>query len=326
MPPKRARKEKKLSPEQEAEQYQAWLQSEEMTLIEELNAIESELSVCTNILPINSDMTVRLEPYLEVFQKIPAVFKVKKAKHKPVTQEHIRCAFFGGGFKREEPFVIEGKEYHFPETEITQNSRNLRVPLLDIAKEIKRVSGLTSATYQEFRKSVMTKYQSFAETSKKFMKKGKGFNVIKDYMMEMLEPLEILLEANMGLTVIDFEYTSEIEYEVNNYKYKALIFQFCESYMKVQNIMYLNPVKNSEGVFTAKLDHSPDIFSILKKFQYKNWRSNVVERFYIQPLLDSFLKLRAKMSKLYLLGFSSLLLIQITGVSLTSRTSRCLRI
>jgi hypothetical protein len=304
MPPKRARKEKKLSPEQEEEQYQAWLQSEEMTLIEQMNEVEAHLGVCTNILSINSDMTVRLDPYLEVFQKIPSVFKTKKAKHKPVTQEHIRCAFFGGGFKREEPFVIEGKEYHFPETEITQNSRNLRLPLLDIAKDVKRVGNLTAQTYQEFRKSVNAKYQSFADTSKKFMKKGKGFNVVKDYMVEMLEPLQNLLEANMGLTVIDFEYTSEIDYEVNNFKYKALIFQFCECYMKVQNIMHLNPVRNSEGVCTAKLDHSPDIFSILKKFQYKGWRTNTVERFYIQPLLDSFLKLRANMSKLYLLGFS----------------------
>lgn len=51
-----------------------------------------------------------------------------------------------------------------------------------------------------------------------------------------------------------------------------------------------------------KIKDSPDIYSVLKKFQYEGWRENVVERFYIQPLFNNFLLLKADFLKLYSMG------------------------
>ena len=51
-------------------------------------------------------------------------------------------------------------------------------------------------------------------------------------------------------------------------------------------------------------DNSPDIYSVLKKFQYQGWKDNVVERFFIQKLHDAFLKMRVNMSKHYSMGFN----------------------
>ena len=75
--------------------------------------------------------------------------------------------------------------------------------------------------------------------------------------------------------------------------------------MKVQTIMFSNKIVDSEGVVKIELEGNPDIYSVLKKFQYLHWRANRVESHFIQPLLNCFLRLRANLTKLYLTGFSS---------------------
>ena len=114
-------------------------------------------------------------------------------------------------------------------------------------------------------------------------------------MLEVLQPLQDLMESNMRLTLFDFEFTNELAYEQNNYKYKALIKKWCEHYQACQSIL------NTFNTLTIKTN--PDIYSILKKLQYKGWRENKIENFYIKPLQDTLLRMRVNLSKLYSLGF-----------------------
>lgn len=140
-------------------------------------------------------------------------------------------------------------------------------------------------------------------------------------MKQLLAPYESVMECNMRLTLVDFQFQDQDKFDMNNFKYKALITNFCTQYQKLQDLLLIQNVhrknpedeeKLAEGQKTVVVeirydlifDNSPDIYSVLKKFQYQGWKDNVVERFFIQKLHDAFLKLRVNMSKHYSMGFN----------------------
>lgn len=309
MPPKPSRKNKKpeLTPEQLAAEFDKWTkESEEYQVLKEIQSVGTSLN-WPNITELYSDLPLKTQPLLDAIMKIGPVFKVKNAKGKPITQEQLRVAWFAGERSRNEAYKIDGVEYQFPENDIHVDGSKVKSMVYSIWRVAFQLQSIQSDNFEKKRADVIKDFQDLVKAHKKFTKKGKGFFIAKneDFMIKMLEPLQSLLMSNMGLTVIDFEYPSDTEYEVNNFRYKALIMQFCEAYMRVQTIIFQNPVMDALGTTIVKeLKGNPDIYSVLKKFQYSHWRLNEVERFYIQPLLDAFLKLRANLSKLYLQGFN----------------------
>ena len=48
--------------------------------------------------------------------------------------------------------------------------------------------------------------------------------------------------------------------------------------------------------------NDPDLSSILKKFDYKKWRENHIEHFFINPLHAAYLTMRVNLVKLYTMG------------------------
>jgi hypothetical protein len=307
MPPKKASSKKKVvkTADQLEEELKEWKTSEEWQLIEKLNQIWEDLKIGDKLTGTEDDLKFRVHPFLDEFQKIGAVFKIKNTKIKEVTQEHLRVAFFAGYQNRNQTYKIDGKEYMIEDNDINIDSNRVQCDFM----KIKRLASdefpeVVAAELQEKRKKIMDEYKDFVKYFKKFTKKGKGFNKAKDMMMAMLKPLQDLLQCNMGLTMIDFEYPEEKAYDINNFRYKALITTFCKCYMEVQKILYDHPKIDTSGIVKMKINGNPDIYSILKKFQYLGWRKNHVESFYIQPLMDAFMKLKANMTKLYLLGFS----------------------
>ena len=114
-------------------------------------------------------------------------------------------------------------------------------------------------------------------------------------MLQVLEPLKNLMEANMRLTLFDFDNITELKYEQNNFKYQAQIKKWCTTYQKCQTVLRdHNP---------DIIRNNPDIYSSQKKIAYKEWRTNKIERYYIKPLLDTLLKMRTNLTKLYSMGF-----------------------
>ena len=98
MPPRKRKKKAKLSEEQLKENYEKWKAEEdgEYALIKELDGLVQELGL-TNLSELDPDLTVKIQKFLPVFQRIGQVFKVKKSrKLKPIKQVHIRTCFFGG--------------------------------------------------------------------------------------------------------------------------------------------------------------------------------------------------------------------------------------
>ena len=102
----------------------------------------------------------------------------------------------------------------------------------------------------------------------------------------------------MRLSVLDFSYHDKDAFDSNDFKYKALITNFCTNYQALQELL-LQYTEPKCPVFPE----SSDINSILKKFQYEGWLDNVVEHFYIQPFFDFFLLLKADFCKHYSMGF-----------------------
>lgn len=93
------RRKKKLTPEQIKEAYETWKTEEdgEYAHLLKMKEIIEDLKL-TEVKDINKDLFQKTEPYLVEFQKMGAIFKVKKCRKfkKPVTQIAIRTAIFGG--------------------------------------------------------------------------------------------------------------------------------------------------------------------------------------------------------------------------------------
>lgn len=311
MPPKKAsrrqRAPKKTKEEIELE-FEEWKQGPECALLLQMRKVWSDLQIGDQLNGTEDDLKFRIDSFLDEFQKIGAVFKVKNSKMKEITQEHLRVAFFAGYQDRNENYTIDNVEYKIEENEINIDSDRVKSDFMAVKRFItERFSDMDAEAWIRERKDLVDSYKNFVKYFKKFTKKNKAYSQAKEMMLNMLKPLQSLLECNMGLTIVDFEYPEEKAYEVNNFRYKALITTFCKTYMNVQNLMFLNPKIDTEGVVKKALEGNPDIYSILKKFQYHSWRTNNVESYYIQPLMNAFMKLRADMTKMYLLGFSKFL-------------------
>jgi hypothetical protein len=177
------------------------------------------------------------------------------------------------------------------------------------------------SNFMEIRGKVNTFFKEFASLYKKHIKKNRGNDTTWKKMEMMLIPLLAVLDTNMRLGLIDFQFQDLDAFDVNNFKYKALIIKFCTAYQKLQKLLLTHNIHNpdykpekddkkkpkkeeekKEPRWELIYHDSPDIYSVLKKFQYEGWREVPVESFFIQQLLDSFMKMRVNMSKLCSMG------------------------
>lgn len=322
MPPKKGRKKKKLTPEELEEAFETWKNEEdgEYQYILKLNSIISRLNL-SDLDNMDPDMTVKTQEFLEAYQKIGVVFRVKKCKKlKTIQPIYLRTCFFGGWKGREEPFKIDGQSHNFEDKEVPVNTRNIRNVTLEIVKLCTEVHDKQADELVEYRKDFSNKFKRFVEFYKKHIKKNKSNEQCLIVMRQLIQPYEAVMECNMRLTLVDFQFQDEDKFDINNFKYKALITNFCTCYQSLQNLLLIHNVHRKDPDAEEKLlpgqklvikeerkdliyDNSPDIYSILKKFQYSGWKNNVVEKYFIQQLHNSFLKMRVNMSKHYSMGF-----------------------
>lgn len=288
---------KKLTPEELKQQFDIWKESsEEYKLIEQLKDIKNTPGL-TELTETSMDLIEKWQPFFDLLVKVGTVFKVRGTKMKPIQQEQLRTAFFGGVIKRdEEPFWIDGMKFEYTEKDIPKCCRHVRNCMVEFSRFIEEIDVIDENTYNDWKKQkISAKYKDFVKFFKEHIKKDKGHVQTKKIMVEVLQSLQDLMEANIRLTLFDFEFESELKYEQNNYKYKALIESWCKTYQNCQFIL--------ETHVPTIVKCNPDIYSTLKKFQYENWRDNTVEKYYIKPLQDSWLSMRVNLTKLYSMGF-----------------------
>lgn len=98
MPPRR-RGKKKLTEEELKQAFEDWKNAEEgeYEYLTNLKELAEELKLA-EIDDLDRDLFQKTEPFLVEFQRMGAVFKVKKCRKfkKPVTQLAMRTAVFGG--------------------------------------------------------------------------------------------------------------------------------------------------------------------------------------------------------------------------------------
>ena len=208
MPPPRKRKKKKMTPEEQEEAFENWKAEEDgeyqyilklKSLIEELNLQELD--------NMDPDMTVKTQDFLDAFQKIGVVFRVKKCKKlKPIQQIYLRTCFFGGWKGREEPFKIDGQNHNFEDKEVPVNTRNIRNVVLEIVKMCSDIHDKQADELAEYRKDFNTKFKRFVEFYKKHIKKEKSNAQCLAVMKQLIAPYEAVMECNMRLTLVDFQF------------------------------------------------------------------------------------------------------------------------
>jgi len=138
---------------------------------------------------------------------------------KPILQEQIRT-FFGGVAKRDEEFRIDDYVLNYPFAEYPKNCRNVRNMLVEFMKFVDEIDTITETDYNDWKKNkISAKFKDFTKFFKDHIKKDKGHTITKNIMLQVLEPLKNLMEANMRLTLFDFDNITELKYEQNNFKY-----------------------------------------------------------------------------------------------------------
>jgi hypothetical protein len=94
----RRRKKKKLTEEEIKEKFEEWRSQPdgEYALLCELREMGAHLNL-GKLSELDTDLTSKCEQIFPIFQKVGAVFKVKKSrKIKPIKQIFLRTAFFAG--------------------------------------------------------------------------------------------------------------------------------------------------------------------------------------------------------------------------------------
>jgi hypothetical protein len=145
----------------------------------------------------------------------------------------MRTCFVAGWKNRHEPFKIDGQLHNFEDKTVPVNTRNIRNALLDIIKKVKDIHELEAPDLAEYRKDISTLFKRFVEFYKKHVKKNNSNSQALEVMKKLIQPLENVLECNMRLTLVDFQFQDADSFDINNFKYKALITNFCTHYQNL---------------------------------------------------------------------------------------------
>lgn len=284
---------KKLSEEEKQAQFDGWRAGPEFTLLQSIKNIRSDRNLPMPI-EITPDLTEKWHYYLTEFLKIGPTFKIK-GTIKTFPQETIRTAFFGGVNKRDEKFVIDGVEWDFVDKEHPKNCRHVKNTFIELMKLIEDIDNIEYNNFVEWRKNrFIYKYKEFMKFYKDHIKKDKGHAESKKILTSVLEPLRNLLEAANRLVCFNFSCQNLLEVDERYFQYRADLLQFCEKLQPCLETLYASS--------KDKLKYCPDVSLIFKKLTYRGWDKNSFESFFMRPLLQSFDRMLANLSKLYSMG------------------------
>ena len=235
MPPRK----KQLTPKQLEHEFDRWTSSPEYKLREQ---ILKEYSRFDELLEITPDLVDKLQPLFDLIAQIPSTFRIRKTKIRAIQQEQLRTAFFGGVQQRDEPFRVDDTPLDFQNKDVPKNCRHVKktfVHLLNILAD----EHLGPSNFLSWRKDkLIYRFREFAGYFKEHVKKGHPET--KTLMLTGLDPLLLLMRANLKLVV--FELSARGGNDANGgeglarqfYKYRANIIDFCRSYQPVQDILF----------------------------------------------------------------------------------------
>lgn len=187
MPRKRKRER---TPQEKEAFFEEWKATEESeyALLCELREKALEYRVDNpNHYRLISDLTFKIEDFMNEFRRIGKVFKVKGCRKmkKPIQQIHMRTAFFGGEKSREEPFDLDGLHFRFETKDPNQTSRDVTRSFIEILKmclDVDNPDIFNPMRIEENRKDIIDAYKTFFKNYKKHIKKNSGHFKILDIL------------------------------------------------------------------------------------------------------------------------------------------------
>jgi hypothetical protein len=146
----------------------------------------------------------------------------------------------------------------------------------------------------DFRKNkIIYKFKEFSKFFKEHCKKDRGHFETQVILDKVLSPFHKLMDTNARLALLEFHNPSEQKLNSKLFLYSADIHGFVVALQEAMAILQRH---------TDIMPNPPNVYASLKKFQYREWEQNAIERFLIQPLLDSWSKMRANLFKLFTMG------------------------
>jgi hypothetical protein len=284
MPP---RKLARQNTEQLLQEFEKFQESEEYQLMRELASDKRDLP---EISTSTDDLTDNFQPFLDKFLKLAKIYKCKPKKE--FKHEYFRGVFFGGiasGTSQNIPREIDKVTYIFVKSD-NDSAYKVRQNFLAVMTFVEELDQLTEKNFQENKKKIAKLLKDFCT---EFDKYAKGpHEKIHDVLVQSLLKLRCALESNFKLSLFDFNHEEIDNRKINDFKEQAYLSKFCEDLQAVFVVLY----------DTAFIKDNPPLEILAAKFKIENWRGNKIQSYFIEPLYQTWNKLRKEMIRMYAFG------------------------
>lgn len=287
MPPRN--RVKKLDPEEQKSQFEAWKGSDEYKKMEK---ISERLKGRENITSTTPDLPGPWQDLLDMIWDLIKAFKVKTGKLKELPQPTVRSLFFAKENQTNEIVIIDGIDCGV-EREYANTADKLRHKLTEIMDFCKdKLDMLKPEDYQNEKKTVLKSMQEFIKFYAPHMKSGHKI-IYEGKMALVLRPLQELININYSYRSFQMGFIKEVDKEIRDFKVRALKRKYIIALQEVMRILFVE----SEG--GPKLTCTPDIRKTFNKLEYKNWKDNPLEKMYLEPLHTNFKKLQKTLWRMW---------------------------
>jgi hypothetical protein len=116
--------------------------------------------------------------------------------------------------------------------------------------------------------------------------------VSEDVLSNFLEVLKQFLTANFQFSLFEYENKDALSRKLNDFKERALLETFCTTLQEGFRVLLM----------TEFIKDNPNLFVLTAKFKIRDWEHNRIQRYFIQPLYETWVNLRKEMNRLYVFG------------------------
>jgi len=295
MPPKAAPKTKKtpkVNVEKRRAEFEKFIDArdEEFDLWKDLSV---QKTFYKEINTTTYDITDNYEPFFDKMFALCKAFKVKM-KQKEFKYEFFRSFFFGGvGVRRDDSTDVE-KEYdgltRYIVKEDNDGALKARRAFLDIYMALDDAGELKEENFYDLKKKMKEACTNFGKFYEIHIKKH--HKNIHEVLADFLQVLRNALTSNFHFSLFEYQNQDPQVRKLNDFKEKALLEKFCTDLQECFRILLM----------TQFIKDNPNLFILTNKFQIKNWEQNRIQKYFIQPLYETWVELRKEMNRLYVFG------------------------
>jgi len=239
------------------------------------------------------DITDNYEPFFDRIYTLAKLFKVKM-KTKEFKYEFFRTFFFGGiSVRRDDSTDAEvshdGLTRYIIKVD-NDGATKARRAFVDVYVALDDVNEMNEENFPDLKKKMKEALTNFCKFYELHVKKH--HKPVQEIISDFQKVLRNALTSNFHYSLFEFENQDPKIRRLNDFKEKALIDKFCIDLQEAFRILYM----------TKYIQENPNLFVLSNKFRIKGWEENKIQKYFLQPMFQTWVDLRKEMNRLYTFG------------------------